>query len=519
MTGAWAVPGSDGAGARAPTAALLTMVLVIATAGLVYELVMAAVASYVLGDSVTQFSIVIGVYLSALGLGAYASRFVERRLALVFVDVELATALVGGLSAPALFFAFGFTGAFRLILYSIVVTVGVLVGLELPLLMRILQRRLELKELIARALTFDYAGALVGSLAFSLILVPHLGLVHTSIVCGLLNAVVALASTWILAATSDAERRSMAGARVRALLVLLLLVVLLFEGGRLRKVSETAMYPGRMLLAEQTPYQRIVMARRGEGFQLFLNGNLQFSSADEFRYHEALVHPAMAAAAKHRSVLIGGGGDGLAVREVLKWPGVESITLVDLDRHMTELARYSPRLARQNQRSFSDPRVHIVNADAMVWFGTHEKKFDVVLLDFPDPTNYSLGKLFSRRFYSLARDRLADDGAMVVQSTSPMFARDAFWCIVHTLESVGLSTRPYHVFVPSFGEWGYVLARHHPGPLPTALPPARLRYLDPETLRALFDFPPDMSERRTRVNRLDNQVLVAYYLGAWARWN
>jgi spermidine synthase len=520
VTGAWSVPGAPGDGhPRAPTAALLTMVLVIATAGLVYELVMAAVASYVLGDSVTQFSIVIGVYLSALGLGAYASRFVERRLALTFVDVELATALVGGLSAPALFFAFGFTGAFRLVLYSIVVTVGALVGLELPLLIRILERELSLKELIARALTFDYAGALVGSLAFSLLLVPHLGLVHTSIACGLLNGVVALASTWVLAGSTGPERRSMAGARVRAVLVLLVLVVLFFEGGRLRKVSETAMYPGPMLLAEQSPYQRIVVARRGAGFQLFLNGNLQFSSADEFRYHEALVHPAMAAAAEHHRVLIGGGGDGLAVREVLKWPGVQSVTLVDLDRRMTSLAQHSALLAGQNQRSFSDPRVHIVNADAMVWFGTSRDKFDVVLLDFPDPTNYSLGKLYSRRFYKLAATRLASDGAMVVQSTSPMFARDAFWCVVHTLGSVGLSTLPYHVFVPSFGEWGYVLARHHAGPRPGRLPPAPLRYLDPDTLRALFDFPPDMSERPTRLNRLDNQALVAYYLGAWARWN
>ena len=517
MTGPWSIPGApDGGEARAPTAALLTMVLVIATAGLVYELVMAAVASYVLGDSVTQFSIVIGVYLSALGLGAYASRFVERRLALTFVDVELATALVGGLSAPALFFAFGFTGAFRLVLYSIVVTVGALVGLELPLLIRILERELSFKELIARALTFDYAGALVGSLAFSLLLVPHLGLVHTSIACGLLNGIVALASTWLLAGRTGTQRRSMARARVRAVLVLL---VFFFEGGRLRKVSESAMYPGPMLLAEQSPYQRIVVARRGAGFQLFLNGNLQFSSADEFRYHEALVHPAMAAAREHRRVLVGGGGDGLAVREILEWPGVQSVTLVDLDRRMTSLARHSPLLTGQNHRSFSDPRVHIVNADALVWFGTSRDKLDVVLLDFPDPTNYSLGKLYSRRFYKLAAARLASDGAMVVQSTSPMFARDAFWCVTHTLQSVGLSTLPYHVFVPSFGEWGYVLARHHAGPQPTRLPPAPLRYLDRDTLRALFDFPPDMSERPTRLNRLDNQALVAYYLGAWARWN
>jgi spermidine synthase len=510
--------GRVGAARRPSAGPLLAIVLVIATAGLVYELSMAAVASYVLGDSVTQFSIVIGIYLSALGIGAYVSRFVEQRLELVFVDVELATALVGGLSTPGLFLAFGFTNAFGLILYSTVLAVGVLVGLELPLLMRILEQRLAFKELVARALTFDYAGALVGSLAFSLLLVPVLGLVHASLVCGLLNALVGLASTWLLAGTDPARRRAMAGARVRALIVLLVLIVTALEAGRVSDSSETALLGARIELSVQSRYQHIVLAERGGHHQLFLNGNLQFSSDDEHRYHEALVHPVLAAAARRRHVLIGGGGDGLAAREVLRWPDVASVTVVDLDERMTDLARTHPVLVRLNRGAFSDPRVRVVTADAMLWFGQSRDEFDVILLDFPDPSNFSLGKLYSERFYRRARARLAAGGALGVQSTSPFFARRAFWCVVETLRAAGFVTRPYHAFVPSFGEWGFVLAKRERFEQPPSLPALSLRFLTNDALPGLFDFPPDMAEVAVRTNRLNNQALVAYYVSEWRRF-
>jgi spermidine synthase len=494
------------------------MVLVIATAGLVYELCMAAVASYVLGDSVTQFSTVIGVYLSALGLGAYLSRFIEHKLSERFVDVELATALVGGLSAPGLFFAFAQTGAFRLVLYVTVVAVGVLVGLELPLLMRILRRELAFKELVAKALTFDYAGALVGSLAFSLLLVPRLGLVQTSLLCGLLNALVGLASTWVLATTAS-EKQAMARARLRAAAIAVILLGLFAAGDRLLALAESQIYAGRVLLVRQSPYQRIVLSERGVHFDLYLNGNLQFSSADEHRYHEALVHPAMAVAARRARVLVGGGGDGLAVREILRWPEVERVVLVDLDPEMTDLARTHPLLVAQNRAALSDPRVTIENADAMGWFAKSSERFDVVVLDFPDPSNYSLGKLYSLELYRSVKQLVAPGGALVVQSASPLFARRAYWCIIATLESAGFSVLPYRAFVPSFGEWGFALARLEPFDPPRELPITGLAYLDRETLAAAFALPPDLSRVEAPVNRLNNQALVTEYVEAWERWN
>ncbi len=496
------------------------MVLVIATAGLVYELSMAAVASYLLGDSITQFSTVIGVYLSALGVGAWLSRFAERRLALLFVDIELGTALLGGLSVPGLLLAFGYTGGFRFVLYATVLAVGVLVGLELPLLMRILRSELEFKELVARALTFDYAGALIGSLGFSLLLLPRLGLVHTSLVCGLLNAVVGLASTFVLAGDGTAGAATDFGpARVRAVIVCVLLCVGLVEGNRLVDLAERASYTGAVVHAESSPYQRIVLTERAGALELYLNGNLQFSTRDEHRYHEALVHPAYSVAARHERVLIGGGGDGLAAREILRWPDVKSITLVDLDRHVTDLGRTHPRLVAQNGGALLDRRVTIVNADAFIWMGESKETFDVIVLDFPDPSTYSVGKLYSREMFERVKRRLAQDGALVVQSASPLFARQSFWCIVHTVQSVGLSVVPYRVFVPSFGEWGFTLASPRRISPVQKLPPVPLVYLDEKTLPALFEIASDMSEIPTRENHLDNQALVTYYVDEWERWN
>jgi len=193
----------------------------------------------------------------------------------------------------------------------------------------------------------------------------------------------------------------------------------------------------------------------------FLNSHLQFSSRDEYRYHEALVHPGLAAVPAPRRVLILGGGDGLAVREILKYPQVESITLVDLDPEMTRIFSSNPMLTKLNDKSLLSSKVHVVNADAFPWVDSNTDNFDFIVIDFPDPTNYSLGKLYTTAFYRAVARHLSAQGFMAVQSTSPMFARDSFWCIAQTLKQAGLQIYPYHVYVPSFGEWGFVLAGTH----------------------------------------------------------
>ncbi|MBC7929195.1 MAG: polyamine aminopropyltransferase [Rubrivivax sp.] len=501
------------------TPILFLNVLIIATCGLVYELLAGTLASYVLGDSVTQFSLIIGLYLFAMGVGSWLSRFVEDDLARRFVDIELGVAILGGLSAPLLFLSFANLSYFQVVLYGLVFLIGALVGLEIPLLMRILKDHLDFKELVARVLAFDYLGALVASLLFPLFLVPRLGLVRTSLVFGIFNASVALWGTWLL---RPLIKGSVTGLRGRSAIVIALLVIGLIKADSLTSLAEDQMFADDIVYSKTTSYQRIVVTRNRAGFQLFLNGNLQFSSADEYRYHEALVHPPMTLAAtggrEVRRVLVLGGGDGLALREILKYPSVREVTLVDLDPDMTRLAGRFPPLARLNRNAFDDPRVRTVNQDAMIWLESDAAPFDAAIIDFPDPNSFALGKLYTTRFYRMLKARLAPDAAVSVQSTSPLFARNSFWCIVRTMEAAGFHVRPYYTAVPSFGVWGFALARRAPFDILTRAPAVELKFLDDKSLAAMFALSADLGPVPVEINRLDNQSLVRYYESEWSRY-
>jgi len=491
---------------------LLFSALVVASCGLVYELVAGTLASYLLGDSVTQFSTIIGAYLFAMGIGSWLSRYVGSALMDNFVRIEIVLGLIGGFSAAILFLVFSEVAHFRVALYSLVGLIGVLVGLEIPLLLRILQSDYTLADLVARVFAADYLGALIASLLFPLWLVPRLGLIRTSFLFGLLNVAVA----WILLLQSRSPRFAVAH-RSAAAVAMILLAGGFAYANDIMSLSEEGQYPGQPVFAKSTAYQRIVVTREGDDIRLFLNGNLQFSSRDEYRYHEALVHPLMAEVGHAARVLVLGGGDGLAVREILKYPSVQSITLVDLDPEVTTLFSRTPFLTTLNGNALQSHKVSIINADAFVWLQSAHGTYDAVIVDFPDPSNYSIGKLFTQTFYRRLSAVLASDGWAVIQSTSPYVARKAFWCVAHTVAAAGLTPAAYHVFVPSFGEWGFVLAGHDTFHVPTMLP-SDLRFVTPTVIAQMFDFPPDMAETPTDINRLDNQVLVRYFESEWAHY-
>jgi len=499
---------------------LFLNVVIIATCGLIYELLAATVSSYVLGDSVTQFSLIIGIYLFAMGVGSWLSGFLEKELARKFVEIELAVALIGGFSAPLLFLTFANVSYFAVILYSMVFIIGALVGLEIPLLMRILKDELDFKDLVSRVLALDYVGALVAALLFPIFLVPKLGLNRTSLLFGMLNAAVGLWGTWLL---EPLIRRRLTLLRVKGFVVLVLLAIAFIKAESLTTMAEDALFPDQIVYAKSSPYQRIVVTRGKLGHSLFLNGNLQFNSFDEYRYHEALVHPAFAAfEGEPRRVLVLGGGDGLAVREILKYPSVESVTLVDLDPLMTGLSKELPALAELNRNAMDDPRVTVINADAFVWLDDVESpSFDIAIVDFPDPNNFALGKLYSTRFYKLLRERLQPEAAVVIQCTSPLYARKSFWSIIKTLEASGFTVKPFQTTVPSFGVWGYALAKMQPFEKPGELRSGiELKFLNPTSFPSLFDFPTDMTmpAEEIEINRLDNQALVRYYETEWRRF-
>ena len=501
------------AGPRPIEVALLASVFVVAACGLLYELAAGALASYVLGDSVLQFSTIIGTYLFAMGVGSWLSRYLVRQLPAHFLRIELLVALVGGLLPATLFLANAYTpGAFRFLLYGMVFMVGTLVGLEIPLVMRILKRNVALKDLVSQVLTFDYLGALAVSMAFPLLLVPHLGLIRTGLLFGLMNAAVAVWAVWLF----RHELRRLQAHAAACVMVLGILLAALAGAEHITSFAEDKFYQDRIVFSTASSYQRIVVTQGRAGHRLYLNGNLQFAQADEYRYHEALVHPAMAAHGAPRRVAVLGGGDGMAVREILKYPSVESVTLVELDPAMTRIFSENPMLAALNSHALQNPKVTVVNQDAFGWLQQDGEMFDVIVVDFPDPTNFSIGKLYTNSFYALLDKRLAASGYAVVQTTSPLVARHSFWTVVHTIESVGLRTTPYHAHVPSFGEWGFVIASRRPWRLPEALP-GGLQFLSPTTLPLLLDFPLDMARVPAEVNRLSNQALVYTYEREWGK--
>lgn len=498
---------------------LLLATFLVAVAGLVYELIAGTAASYLLGDSVTQFSLVIGIFLTAMGIGAWLSRYVqvaERG----FVASQTGLGLIGGFSAPILFLAFAYLGQIHLILFSVVVAVGVLAGVEIPLITRMLQDRKALEHVLSSVLAVDYAGALVAALLFPLLIVPQLGLLSASLVFGILNMLVAGLTIWLFRAQLGGWIKVVWGLGLAALLIALL------SSDRLVSWSDAALFEDDVILSEETPYQRIVLTRFRERFRLFLNGAIQFDSLDEYRYHEALVHPAMAAAPSRRHVLVLGGGDGLAVREVLRWDDVVQVSVVDLDARVTELFQTRPNLIALNDAALLDPRVKVVNDDAWTFVASDQGIYDVVVLDLPDPRTIDVSKLYSVEFYARLMERIRSTSIIVTQAGSPVFARQAYWSVAATLDqtrnpsvpAASLEILPYHAYVPSFGDWGFVLASAGQALEPAQPLPAGLKFLTPDLWPAMRTFAPDSEQVDVEINSIRDHRLVRYYEHGWAKW-
>jgi spermidine synthase len=436
---------------------LLVSLLVVALCGIVYELIVGTISSYLLGNSVYQFSITIGLFMFSMGVGSYLTKHLNNHFIENFIAVETTIAIVGGLSGIILFTVFPFARIFyELTMYGIIFVVGCLVGMEIPILTALLARYKDTKQTVADVMSFDYIGALIGSVAFPLLLLPSLGLLHSSFVIGLVNAFVALSTLLIFRNLIE---------RFRFLLMINLAVLaglILFNvfGAYLTRYAEKHLYFDQVIYSEQTQYQNIVFTRSSnfKDHRLFLDGNIQFSSRDEYRYHEYLVHPVMSVSGSRARVLVLGGGDGLALREVLKYPNVESVHLVDIDPRIVELAKTLPVLRELSGNSFSDPRVSVFNEDAFSFLNQQGSYYDRVIIDFPDPHNEALSKLYSKEFYTILHKRLAPQGVIATQSSSPFFARRAFWCINATLNAIFDQVMPYQTSLPSFGIWGFNLA-------------------------------------------------------------
>ncbi len=508
---------------------LLTAVFLIAVCGLVYQLLAGTISSYLVGDSVYQFSLVIGLFMSSMGLGSFLSRFINDRLHDWFIFVEILTGIAGGMSSIVLFVAFAKIDNYTPFLLLVSVTIGTLIGLELPIILRIVKEHNTLKIVVSNVMTADYAGALFASLLFPLVLVPQLGLVRTSLMFGIMNVAVAAMAIHVFRERLQSRKNLL----ILAVTGFLLLGTCFAYADRLSSYAEDTLYKDDIIYTANSPYQRVVVTRTRNDVRMFINGSIQFSSQDEYRYHEALVMPAMSSAHSRRNILVIGGGDGLAAREIYKYSDVERLTIVDIDPAITNFARDNQLMRELNKDSMRDPRTCIVNDDAWKYLEKANDIYDVVIIDLPDPDDLSLSRLYSKTFYRLLAQKLARGGKIVTQATSPLYSHKAFWCIYNTMsevenpiykaesasETICLQPHAYHCYVPSFGSWGFVMASNTPLDWQKIEIGVPGKFVNTEHLKVMNQFPPDIAHVETGVNSIDTHVVRTYYEEGWEKWS
>ncbi len=463
--------------------------------GLAYEYTFSRVASDLLGNSAQQWAIIIGVMLFFMGVGADLQKYLkEHRLIDKLILSEIALGLFGGFGPITMLYAYGsFPFHYILVQYFFISAVGLLIGLEIPLITRINEAySLNLRVNLSRILKMDYIGSLCGALFWIFVLPRFFTMVQTAFVLAFITVGVAgIALIYF---------RSL----IHHFVPLVTLVALglstlgysFYMAQNWTSFTEQKLFRDRIIFSQTTKYQHIVLTQStSREISCYINGRLQFNSADEYIYHENLVHPAMMIAPRRRNILILGGGDGLALREVLKYPDVDSVTLVDIDPVMTQLASKNPYFVQLNKNSLASARltvvknnaladagvekmrmlnqksrnksiaeevaqVSILNLDAVKFVQQISGKYDVIIMDFPDPNALDLAKLYAQHFYVMVSNRLSVDGVLVQQSTSPVGARESFLCIGRTMKSAGLMVIPYHDNIPSFGEWGWWIGGH-----------------------------------------------------------
>lgn len=493
------------------TTVLLISILIVALCGIVYELIIGTVSSYLLGNSVYQFSLTIGFFMFAMGVGSLISKYFDDQYVRNFIIIEIAIALIGGVSSILLFMTFPFARVlYELVMYSLILMIGALVGMEIPILTTLLSQKASMKDSIANVMSLDYVGALIGSVAFPLLLLPSLGLVQSSFAIGLINIFVATLNVFIFRRQLKHFRRMLEA----CILILVLLVGCIFYGNHITSFAEKHLYFDQIVYTKQTKYQKLVVTRSTTNREqrLYIDGYIQFSSRDEYRYHEYLVHPVLSIPGPRKNVLILGGGDGLAAREILKYPDIELIHLVDIDPEMVRIGRELPMLTRLNQKSLSSDKLTAFSEDAFSFINQPGILYDRVIIDMPDPHNEAINKLYSREFYTMIKRRLAPGAIIVTQSASPFFTRHVYWCIEETLAEVFGHTMSYHTSLPSFGIWGFNMARNgaeFPDSIDFDIP---TQAITNETMLAATVFAKDISKVSSPVNSIMEPKLYQLYI-------
>ncbi|MBB1295409.1 polyamine aminopropyltransferase [Pseudoalteromonas sp. SR41-4] len=545
---------------------LITVMAILAGCGLIYEYLLSHYAGRVLGSVESAIYAMIGTMIVAMGIGAFLARWfkdaftafawLESLIALVGMGCILAIASVIAVSyslphifsdifnLPADVILNGYIFQklqewSRFLPYVFGLLLGLLIGMEIPLIARIRQHVYGrfLENNAGTIYGADYIGAGIGAAIWVSIMLA-MPIMQAAAWTALFNIIAGLAFLW----RYHSYVRNAKLLLVCHIALLVLFGFILMLGSSWMKDLSNVLYKDKVIYSEATKYQHLVLTERLSRNQpdpitdLYLNGRLQFSSIDEQIYHSMLVYPPLLASNRHDNVLIIGGGDGLALRDVLKWP-VKEVTLIDLDAQLLSLfghdddefnppAAIHERLTKLNKHSMADPRSHIKVGDAFLEVERlldEGKRFDTIIIDLPDPNHPDLNKMYSDYFYNHIRQLLAADGAMAVQSTSPYHAKKAFLSIGKTVKAAGFKhVEQYQQNIPSFGQWGWTIATTTGQSASarisdiTSLPVAS-RWISKKYLLAAFVFPNHYFEQINdiEVNQLGSGTLYDYYRSAW----
>jgi len=492
--------------------------------GIVAEYVLSTLATYFLGNSVLQWTMIVSIMLFSMGLGARITKIMERNLLEKFIWIEIALSILASFVSLITYTAATYTVYTGFAIYSLSVIIGLLIGMEIPLVIRINDQFEILKVNVSSMMENDYYGSLFGGVFFAFIGLPFLGLTYTPFILGFINFLVAIVLLTVLWKELDQSvKKRLSSANI---VVMILLFTGVLNANNVVAHGEEMRYKDRVIYSKQTKYQKIVITQSNADFWLFINGNQQLSTVDEIMYHEPLVHPVMKLYPNPRDILILGGGDGCAAREILKYPEVENIDLVDLDPEMTRLAMEHPVLSEINQHAMENEKVKIINQDGYTYLEKNNSYYDIIIIDLPDPKTIELGRLYSYEFYKLCFKSLRKNGLIITQAGSPYFGSRAYKCIDKTMEEAGFATVPLHNQVITLGEWGWIAGakslekqqfKHALQELDFENIPTRWINKEAMTLITSFgkDFTLDAADS-VEINTIHNPVLFNYYLkGDW----
>lgn len=500
---------------------LIITTLIVGMCSIMYELLISTTSSYFLGNSIKQFSLIIGFYMAFMGVGAFLAKYITKDLLYNFIKVEIWLGLIGALGVPLIYayFLFGDYGGFNFFVLGLISIIGVLTGLEVPLITRILEEEISLSENISNILAFDYLGALVATIAFPFFLLPVVGVFKSSLIFGFLNILVGVITFVVFQNELSVSKRKRNLLFTSFFALTVLIVSCLVCSKSIIDRWNAGIFKHPVVHSQQSAYQDITITKSDDEFRMYLNGAIQFSSKDEYRYHEALVHVPMMQTQKPKSILLLGGGEGLAAREILKYPSVEKIDLVDLDPAVTKISSEMGLIKELNENSLFHEKVNVYNQDAFVFLLESKDVYDVIISDLPDPTSETLARLYSNAFYKLAINRLKPDGIFCTQATSSELTKNAFWCINETILQSGFQySYPYRINVPSFGNWGFIVASHQSVDFEFD-PRIQTKFLEENSFDHIFYFPKDTRVKDIVPNNIDQPILMDYYLAHWRDLN